>query len=247
MEALGIAITRDPYLMDNYSHKGKLDHVHFTPEGQVSRMFSYYEETMIEFLENNKVMYYWHEYGLNTSVPDIYPTFENEFTITAVGYDDAGKEFMAGAEHNEYPIFMHMFHPERIYYEAVFEANKTHGADAIEAAKSMAKMFVDETMKNRNSFALPDLERNLNIQNFETKVFGMSGTFYVLKKSSLDTKWVETKGLIKNNRFWWVMTGLSVFLLYYYLSTPKRFREGISKVSESSFFNSQDLLARKFI
>jgi len=109
---LGIAGKVSP--IDHFVHPGQLDYVEITMKGRDSRMFSGMPDHLVEFLKDQKNMYYNHRYGFNMSLLYDHQALNDFFYITAKGTDDNGKEFVAAMEAKEYPIYTVQYHPERV-------------------------------------------------------------------------------------------------------------------------------------
>jgi len=184
-EAIAITETTDLNILDNYVHFGKLDKIYFTPKAADSTLFQFFTESSFNFLQENPTMYFWHEYGVNASAPSLYPALSSDnWVVTATGRDDNGKEFLAAMESKKYPIYMHMFHGERILWEANNLPDSKHLSGATIAVKLMAKSFINEASKNSIKFENQELLNALLIESFRP-----DGLYYTFTQNSLDERW----------------------------------------------------------
>jgi gamma-glutamyl hydrolase len=151
-EIITMAFHQKPHVIDHYKHPGQLDKVEITAAGRSSRMFGNMPDHLAEFIKNEKAQFYNHRYGFNTSLLKDHKHIDDFFTITAVGVDDNGKEFIAGLEAKDYPIYTVQYHPERVLSEWKNKTHFTHPEEAVQAIVVHAMFFVSEAKRNENSF-----------------------------------------------------------------------------------------------
>jgi len=184
-EAIAITETTDLNILDNYVHFAKLDKIYFTPEASDSTLFQFFTESSFNFLQENPTMFFWHEYGVNASAPSLYPALSSDnWVVTATGRDENGKEFLAAMESKTYPIYMYMFHGERVLWEANNLPDSKHLSAATVAVKLMAKSFIKEASKNSIKFQNQELLNALIIESFQP-----NGLTYTFTENSLDERW----------------------------------------------------------
>jgi len=210
MEAVSIAITHDLYVLDNYIQFGKLATVQFTPKTQESTMFQFWTQDSFTMLEENPVVFYYHQYGLNTSAPEKYPVF-TQWSVTGISKDDNGKEFITAMESKDYPIYVHMFHTERVLWEANHLADSKHFSGVIYAIKLLAKSFASEAAKNSNKFESKELAKALEIENFSKE-----GEFYVFNSAIFEEKWMKAVETSNGFLIFLLVVAASVGLYYGY-------------------------------
>jgi gamma-glutamyl hydrolase len=176
-----------PHVIDFYRHPGQLDTVDVTVEGQKSKMYGNLPDSFIDHIRERRSMFYNHRYGFNMSLLADNEILNEFFTITAKGADDNGKEFIAGLEAKEYPIYTVQYHPERVLSEW---NNKTHFDHPEEAAQSVviqAQFFVGEARKNDQSFFSEEIKERFLIRGHEGVYINITwpNTYFYDKKSPI--------------------------------------------------------------
>jgi gamma-glutamyl hydrolase len=167
-EAVTIAVTNDPYLMDIFLHKSVLGEVTFTPAAKTSRMFSAYTEEDFEYVQSHPTFLFGHMYGINTSVPTLYPSLgPKNYVVTGTTKDTNGKEFISAMESIDYPIFIYMMHPERAIWDSInTPGTNMHPPEAPELAKRLSKGLTAEGLKNDRRFVNSEFEHALSFDTF---------------------------------------------------------------------------------
>jgi len=151
-ELIAMAFNQKPHIIDNFKHPGQLDKIEITASGRNSRMFGNMPDHLAEFIKNERSQFYNHRYGFNTSLLKENKHIDDFFTITAVGVDDNGKEFIAALEAKNYPIYTTQYHPERVLSEWNNKTQFTHPEEAVHAIIVHAMFFITEAKKNENTF-----------------------------------------------------------------------------------------------
>lgn len=187
-EIIVMGLVGKPHVIDNYWHPGQLDTVEIIPEGRTSRMFSNMPDELAELIKNRRSTFYNHRYGFNTSLLHENDLLGNFFKLTAIGADDNGKEFIAGLEANDYPIYTVQYHPERVLSEW---NNKTqfHHPDEVAQAMIVQSLFlVDEARKNDQTFKSEQALERFLLKNHEHVYFNTTWpkTFFYDKKSPIN-------------------------------------------------------------
>jgi len=243
---VAITGTTDLNILDRYVYLAKLDKIYFTSQASGSTLFQYFTQSSFNFLEQNPTMFFWHEYGLNTSVPTLYPALRSDnWVVTATVKDENGKEFLAAVESKDYPIYMYMFHGERVVWEANNLPDSTHLSGGTVAVKLMAKSFVREASKNTIRFENEDLLNVLIIESFQSK-----DLYYVFNKNSLDERWESAMEKDNEERHPFVtllvIVGIAVaiYFLYQKYNEKKRQEEA---VSAEKLLNEQNVSLQKLI
>jgi len=186
-EMIAMAFHTKPHIIDHYKHPSKFDKVEITDAGKNSRMFSALPDHLAEFIKNEKAQFYNHRYGFNTSLLQEHKHLDDFFFITAVGVDDNGKEFIAGLEAKEYPIFTTQYHPERVLSEWKNKTQFKHPEEAAQASIIQAQFFVSEAKKNNNKFKTEEALNTFLLANHEHVYMNATWpkTFFYDKKSLL--------------------------------------------------------------
>jgi len=186
-EIIAMALNEKPHIIDNYRHPGQLDKIEITATGRHSRMFGGMPDHLVEFLKNERSQFYNHRYGFNTSLLKDNKHLDDFFTITAVGVDDNGKEFIAGLEAKNYPIYTVQYHPERVLSEWKNKTHFTHPEEAVQAIVVHAMFFVSEAKKNNNVFKNDQAIHKFLLDNHEHVYMNVTWpkTFFYDKKSPI--------------------------------------------------------------
>jgi len=186
-EIITMALHQSPHVIDHFMHPGKLDKVEITPTGRQSRMFSSMPDHIAEFIKNEKSQFYNHHYGFNTSLLKQHKHIDDFFTITSVGLDDNGKEFIAGLEAKNYPIYTTQYHPERVLSEWNNKTQFKHPEEAVQAILVHATFFVSEAKKNDNKFINDQAIHKFLVVNHEHVYMNVTWpkTYFYDKKSPI--------------------------------------------------------------
>lgn len=186
-EIISMALHKKPHIIDNFKHPGQLDKVELTEEGRKSRMFGNMPDHLVEFMKKERSMFYNHRYGFNTSLLHHSKANDDFFVVTAKGIDDNGKEFVAGLEAKNYPIFSVQYHPERVLSEWMNKTHFKHPEEAAQAIIVQALFFVSEAKKNNNKFKNDIAIEKFLLENHEHLYFNATWpkTFFYDKKSPI--------------------------------------------------------------
>lgn len=194
-EAVTISLTEDLFVLDTYVHAKKFTALHFTDDAYHSTMFQHFFKESFDSLQNYPALEYWSEYGVNISAPVLYPVLDpSRWVVTGTSKDINGKDFLSAMESKEYPIFMYMFSPEKILYQARHDPASKHLSSVVLAVKLMAKSFITEAKKNENRFEERQLLKALLIENFPIENLGKDGLAYAFFRDSIDKAWVQDSG-----------------------------------------------------
>jgi gamma-glutamyl hydrolase len=166
-EVITLSIAGNVKPIDHFVHPGQLDYVEITEEGQDSRMFAGMPDHLVDFLKDQKNMFYNHRYGFNMSLLENFKVLNDFFRITAKGSDDNGKEFVAGMEAKEYPIYIVQYHPERVLSEWKNKTVFDHPEDAAQAMIIHSVYLVSEAMKNNQKFEAVEVLERFKLDNHE--------------------------------------------------------------------------------
>merc|ERR1712146_53335 len=100
-------------------------------------------DSQFESLRENKGLYFWHEFSFNESFvkrhKDVFGP--DKFLLTSYARDINDKVLINSMESIEYPIFMVMFHVERVMWEDTYLKDVEHLPEAIVATRMMATQF----------------------------------------------------------------------------------------------------------
>jgi gamma-glutamyl hydrolase len=90
----------------------------------------------------------------NMITPSVFQrkTLSKYWTPVAHSFDALSKEYVSMAESPKYPIYGTQFHPEKPEFEHNSTLTIPHSRDAIRFSQYLAKFFVAEAKKNRNTF-----------------------------------------------------------------------------------------------
>jgi len=186
-EIIAMALHQKPHIIDNYKHPGQLDRVVITPAGKASRMFGNMPDYLAGFLKQERSMFYNHRYGFNTSLLSEQKLLDDFFVITATGVDDDGKEFIAGLEAKDYPIYTVQYHPERVLSEWNNQSYFMHPDEAAQAIIVQAQFFISEAKKNNHKFSHDEAIGRFLLANHEHVYMNATWpkTFFYDKKSPI--------------------------------------------------------------
>lgn len=187
-EIIAMAFHQKPHIIDNFKHPGQLNKVEITAEGRQSRMFGNMPDHLVEFLKKERSMFYNHRYGFNTSLLFEQPHISEFFTITAKGVDNNGKEFIAGLEAKNYPIYTVQYHPERVLSEWLnMTDNLNHPEESAQAIIVQSMFLISEAKKNSNSFKNVEAIDRFLINNHEHVYMNATWpkTYFYDKKSPI--------------------------------------------------------------
>ena len=133
----------------------------FTREARKSTLFTYRNgDKIMKILKKKEVSVLMHSFAVSPKTYEKYPVLADNFKIISTMLDHDGNEFIAMAEHKEYPIFVIQFHPEKNSFE-FFRSIYPHDDDAIFAETYLSNLFVSLGRKNNHTFPLDELSQNL--------------------------------------------------------------------------------------
>jgi len=221
-EAVAIALTKDLSILDNFNHDEVYEPITFTHEAQKSKMFKDFSKEDFEFVGNSPAMYYKHAYGLNTSVPTLYPAFsKDKWIITSINEDYNGKEFINSMEMKDFPIFIHMFHPERALSDALYQKNFPAASQVVSASTKLAQTFLNEAKENDSGFVDPGLKEALLIQNFDQE-----DEYYVFTTNIFKDHWFSVHEKTVEMVMWGALGVVAALMIgcvvYAYLQKHKK-------------------------
>ena len=90
-----------------------------------------------------------------------------KFNLLAVNWDKKGHEYVALAEHVEFPYFVSQFHPEKIAFEWSPVLDIPHSQNSVAFSQYLANGFISYVNANGNSFVNAEDFYKLNIENFD--------------------------------------------------------------------------------
>jgi len=221
-EAVAIALTKDVFILDTFNHDEVYDPITFTNEVQRSKMFKEFSKEDFEFAEKSPAVYYKHTYGLNTSVPTLYSAFsKDKWIITSINEDENGKEFINSMEMKDFPIFLHMFHPERALHDALYHKNFPSAPQVVSLATKLAQAFLTEAKENDSGFVDPGLKEALLIQNFDQE-----DEYYVFTINIFKNHWFSVHENIVDMVMWGALGVVAALMVgcvvYAYLQKHKK-------------------------
>jgi gamma-glutamyl hydrolase len=190
-EVITMGLVGRPHIIDNFKHPVQQDSVEIL---QKARMFSNMPDHFVESMKNQRSMFYNHRYGFNLSLLADNKALDDFFTITAKGIDDNGKEFIAGMEAKDYPIFIVQYHPERTLSEWRNKEHFNHPDDIGMAALTQAAFFISEATKNNQRFVSNEALEYFLMSNHEGVYFNVTWPrvyFYDKKSGGIDITLAE--------------------------------------------------------
>jgi gamma-glutamyl hydrolase len=170
-EVVTMGLAGKPHIIDDFKHPVQQDAVEILQKG---RMFSNMPDHFVESMKNQRSMFYNHRYGFNLSLLSDNKVLDDFFIITAKGIDDNGKEFIAGMEAKDYPIFIVQYHPERTLSEWRNKEHFNHPDDIGMAALTQAAFFVSEATKNKQRFVSFEAMEYFLMNNHEAVYFNVT-------------------------------------------------------------------------
>jgi gamma-glutamyl hydrolase len=171
-EVITMSLAGKPHIIDHFKHPVQHDSVEILETS--SRMYSTLQDHMVASMKEQQSMFYNHRYGFNMSLLSDNSDLDELFIITAKGKDDHGKEFIAGLEAKEYPIFIVQYHPERTLSEWLNKEHFSHPDEVGMAALSQAAFFVSEARKNKQKFLSNEALEYFLLSNHEAEYFNIT-------------------------------------------------------------------------
>jgi len=186
-EIIAMGIAGNPHVIDHYRHPGQLDTVELTEFGKRSRQWSNMPDHVADFIHKRRSMFYNHRYGFNMSLLVENSVLHDFFEITAKGRDDNGKEFIAGLEAKNYPIYTVQYHPERVLSEWNNKTQFHHPPEAVESIIVQASLFVNEARKNNQRFENEENLGRILLKNHEGVYLNVTwpNTYFYDRKSPI--------------------------------------------------------------
>jgi gamma-glutamyl hydrolase len=171
-EVITMSLAGKPHVIDDFKHPVQHDSVEILEKD--SRMFGNLQDHLVETMKSQRSMFYNHRYGFNMSLLSDNKELDDFFIITAKGTDDHGKEFIAGLEAKDYPIFIVQYHPERTLSEWLNKVHFYHPDEVGMAALTQAAFFVSEATKNNQKFLSNDALEYFLLSNHEAEYFNVT-------------------------------------------------------------------------
>jgi len=164
-QVITMVISEDPNLFYGFDHKGQNDYLIFGKEGRSSRLFSLYPEKLFEHLEQNKIMYFEHQFGIKPEVLLNHPKLKDFFDIASQSKDDNSEPLVAAIEGKNYPFYGVQYHPENTLQEHRNKGEIDRENDDFRSIYYIAKFFVDEARKSTHYYPMDDE----NMQRFRVE------------------------------------------------------------------------------
>jgi gamma-glutamyl hydrolase len=171
-EVITMSLAGKPHVIDDFKHPVQHDSVEILEKN--SRMFANLQDHLVETMKNQHSMFYNHRYGFNMSLLSDNKELNDFFIITAKGTDNNGKEFIAGLEAKNYPIFIVQYHPERTLSEWLNKVHFYHPDEVGMAALTQGAFFVSEATKNNQTFLSKDAMEYFLLSNHEAEYFNIT-------------------------------------------------------------------------
>lgn len=147
MEVILMSFTNNAYLLDDcFDAKGHKP-LYITNSGMQSRMFQTVEEEEAEFIAEKGTLFFNNKFAFNSSSLDKYENLLKSLTLTGIAMDSNGRFFAAAAEAIDWPLYMTMFHPERVFWEQKRQ-NFIHAPEIMNFVEGLSKFYVLEAQKN---------------------------------------------------------------------------------------------------
>lgn len=146
MEVVLMSLTNNTYLLDVYFDANGHEPLYITNDGMQSRMFQTVTEKDAQFMAENGTLFVNLRFAYNVSSLDKYKNLLNSLTLTGIARDSNGRFFAAAVEAKDWPLYMTMFHPERVLWEQKV-GDFTHAPEMMHFVQGLAKFYVSEAQK----------------------------------------------------------------------------------------------------
>jgi gamma-glutamyl hydrolase len=176
-EAIMVDAANDINVLTNFNSENISLPLQYTGvcQTQACRMFgASFPENVLELFANSslQIAFNNHAWGVSPTNFTAYPSLAQNFRMLATSTDRDGKQFVAAAEHNRYPIYATQFHPEK----PIFEWNEgeviPHTGNAVAANIYLSTFLVGESRKNTHKFASEQEYFEYSINNYNPTFTG---------------------------------------------------------------------------
>ncbi|CEM04335.1 unnamed protein product [Vitrella brassicaformis CCMP3155] len=115
-------------------------------------LWSFLSPTILQVLENAKVVYYNHERGINLTTWESTPSLMEFFDVLSTSRDKNGVDFVSTIESRRYPIYGVQWHPEKNAFEWSPWLDIPHSSDAVRVTQYLALFLANEARKSSHTF-----------------------------------------------------------------------------------------------
>lgn len=116
-----------------------------------SKMLSKMPDYLVKAIQVEKIVLFNHKWGVK---PEIFESEKNlnNYMVLGTAPDADGIDFVSIYEHKKYPIYGHQYHPEKNLFTFSDKFEIPHTPNAKNLTRYYSDFFIQEAMKNSNSF-----------------------------------------------------------------------------------------------
>ena len=139
---LNVIMSKNDSLIHKTRNHGN-HNIYFNENTKNSTLFSLFKEKDFESFKTENTTAFIHRFGITTEMFHNEKNLINNYTLTSIGYDLDGLEFIDSIENNKYNIYGTQFHPEKTPFLKTKKYKREHSNDSIRRSQLLAMKVVD--------------------------------------------------------------------------------------------------------